>query len=264
MLKQTLLVCSILSVAGAAAASDITNPFYLARKGEVGFITSAALERMVEKNEFDYTKSNQKILKEEIRYGFTDSLALIGSVGNTWDRWKGNWDVPAWESRTDNENINWSAGLGWNVLSGPTRLQVSAQYGQDRLKNFDGEYKYVTGDMKLGYQFARVLPYVTGGIEIPVAQKSGRKGYAGDKFIYNTKAGIYQGKCEVWSLDTGVRMTYDENREARVVTAEAEASVYLTSSIALGVYGTYALDGKAKYDTEIFDKSVGLRLRMFF
>lgn len=264
MLKQTLLALGILSVAGTAAASDVTNPFYLARKGQFGFITSAGLERVVEKNRFDYSKSNQLFVKEDLRYGITDSVALIGSVGNTWDRWKANWDIPAYASRRDNENINWAAGLGWNVFSGPARWQLSAQYGQDRLKNFSGEYKYATAETKVGYQFKRALPYVTGGVEIPLFQKSGRKGIAGDKFIYNAKAGVYQGACEVWSLDTGVRLTYDENREARIVTAEAEASYYLTDNITLGVFGTYALDGRAKYGTDIYDKSAGIRLRMFF
>ncbi|MBQ3696219.1 MAG: hypothetical protein II938_04575 [Alphaproteobacteria bacterium] len=265
MLKQTLLAFSILSVAGAAAAADITNPFYVvSEQGEIGFITSASARKVVEKGDFDRSKSTQYALQEEVRVGLTDSLALVGTVGNTWDRWKSNWDRQAWRRNRDNENINWSAGMAWNITTGPARWQVSGKYGQDRLKNFDGEYKYVAGETKLGYQFKRALPYVTGGIEVPVGQKSGLKGFAGDKFTYNAKAGVYQGKCEVWALDTGVRLTYDENREARVVTAEAEASYYITPKIALGVYGTYALDGRAKYGTDIYDKSVGARLRMFF
>ena len=167
-------------------------------------------------------------------------------------------------STLDRENIAWSAGLGWNILSGPTRWQMSVLYGQDRLKDFDGEYKYVAADTKFGYQFERVLPYISGGMEIPVAQKSGIKGIAGDKFLYNVKAGIYQGKCEVWALDTGVRVNYDENREARKIVAEAEASYYLGPKSSIGVYGTYTLDGKSKYDTDIYDKSVGVRLKLFF
>jgi len=265
MLKQTLLASSLLCIAGTAVAADVTNPFYLtSEKGEIGFITSAEIKNITEKNEYGYySKSRQKILKEDMRYGITDSLALIGSIGNTWDRWKGSWDNPD-KARRDNENINWSAGLGWNVFSGPARWQLSAQYGQDRLKNFDGEYKYVSAETKLGYQFKTFLPYVTGGVEIPVGQKSGIKGIAGDKFIYNAKAGVYQGKCEVWALDAGVRLTYDENRESRVVTAEAEASYYITPKATIGVYGTYALDGRAKYDVDIYDKSAGIRLRLFF
>ena len=100
---------------------------------------------------------------------------------------------------------------------------------------------------------------MSGSVEIPVAQKS-----AGDKFIYNARAGIYQGKCEVWALDTGLRLTYDENVEARYVTADAEASYYITPKTTLGIYGSYMLDGRQKGGTDVYDKTAGLRLRMFF
>ena len=264
MLKQCLFVLSSLFVAETVMATDITNPFYLPYQKQVGFITSAAAKRVVDKNKFVKDKSSQVFVKEDVQIGLTDSVALIGSIGNTWERWKGGLNGNVWQKERDNENFAWDAGLAWNVLQGPTRLQVSGKYGQDRLKNFDGEYKYIASEMKIGYQFDRVLPYVTGGVEIPVGQKSGRKGIAGDKFIYNTKAGIYQGSCELWSLDTGVRLTYDENREARVITAEAEASYYVTPSIAVSVFGTYALDGLSKYDMKIYEKSLGGRLRLFF
>lgn len=268
MLKRALLAFSILSVAGTAMAEDITNPFYLPYQWQFGSITSASVESLVIKNSNAYIKSNKKLLQEDIQLGLTDSLALIGGVGNLWDRWKGTpetfFGAPLGKSIHDRENIFWHAGLAWNALSGPTRLQFSAEYGQDRWKNYDGEYKYALGEAKLGYQFQRVLPYVMGSVEIPIGQKSGTKGIAGDKFIYNTKAGIYQGKCEVWALDTGLRLRYDENTETRMIAAEAEASYFLTSKATLGVYGSYALDGHSKYDLDVYDKSAGVRLRLFF
>lgn len=272
MLKKALLLFGTLSIAGSAVAADITNPFYLvSEQGEIGFIASADTRHIVEKNSEDYTKSHQFTSRGKIHFGLTDSLALIGSIGNTREAWKGKWAsygqdgyVPRFSVR-DHENLNWSAGLGWNIFSGPARWQISTVYGQDRLKNFDGEYKYVAAETKLGYQFKRILPYITGDIEIPIGQKSGRKGVAGDKFSYSTKAGIYQGKCEVWTLDTGIRLSYNENREARIVAAEGEASFYLTPKTAISIYGSYVLDGKAKYNMEIDDdRSVGLKLRLFF
>lgn len=268
MLKQTLLAFSILAIAGSAAAADVTNPFYVAMKGQVGSVTTASLQRNVIKNSREYTKSNSVLALEEVQVGLSDSWAIVGSVGNTWDRWKGNWvdDTGAMRSFRDNENIQWSAGLVWNVLRDKTKWQLSAKYGQDRAKNFSGEYKYTTVGTKFGYQFQRVLPYVAGDVEFPLFQKAGVDGNLplGNKFIYNAKAGIYQGKCEVWALDTGVRMTYNENNEMRVITAEAEASYYLTPFTTIGIFGTYALDGKAKHKSDVYDKSVGARLRMYF
>ncbi len=268
MFKKFLMISSILVVSSAVMAEDVANPFYLARKGQVGSITSVGVQRLVSKNKGSYLKSNRLLAKEDIQVGVIDSLAVVGSFGNTWDKWKGTpgkfLAQPAQKSVRDNENILWNAGLAWNALSGPVRLQVSARYGQDRLKNFDGEYKYVSGEAKLGYQFQKAMPYITGAVEIPVGQKSGTKGIAGDKFIYNTKAGVYQGQCEVWALDTGLRLSYDENTEERIVAAEAEASYYLTPTTTLGIYGSYALDGRAKYGRDVYDKSAGVRLRMFF
>ncbi len=263
MFKKTLLTFSILSVAGAAAAADITNPFYLPQENQIGSITSVAAKRNVIKDSEESWKSRQIIATEEVQYGLTDSLALTATFGNTFEKWTMTGDFGK-ESETVNKNFQWSVGAAYNILTGPARLQIAAEYGQDQFKNFDGEYKYALGEVKLGYQFKRALPYVTGGVEIPVGQKDGLKGYAGDKLIYNTKVGVYQGSCEKWALDTGVRLTYDENTEGRAVNAEVEASYYLTKNIAASIYATYMLDGKAKYDTDIYDKSVGARLRMFF
>ena len=263
MLKQTFVTFMLL-VAGMVHAEDITNPFYLPDQKQVGLVTSAAVKRYVEKNATENAKSRRLLVKEDVQIGLTDSLALIGALGNIWDKWQASWDKPAWTTRTDWENFQWDAGLAWNVLKGPARLQVSAKYGQNRLQNFAGEYKYATGEVMFGYQFKRLLPYITGSIEVPIGQKSGLKGYAGDKLIYDTKVGVYQGSCEKWSLDTGVRLKYDENLESRTVLAEAEASYYLTPRISMGIYGSYMLDGRAKYGHNLYEKELGARLRLFF
>lgn len=268
MLKKFLMAFGMLVVAGSAAAEDITNPFYLPFQGQFGSVTSASIEKFILKNDAAYVKSHKILAQEDIQFGLTDTLSFTAGIGNIWDWWKGTpkifLDGLAGRTMRDSENIFWNAGLAWDALSGPTRLQFAAQYGQNRWKNFDGEYKYVSGEARFGYQFKRVLPYITGAVEVPLWQKSGTKGIAGDKLIYNTKLGLYQGKCETWALDTGVRLKYDENAESRLISAEAEASYYLTPKASLGVYGTYALDGYSKYDLDVHDKSAGVRLRLYF
>ena len=57
---------------------------------------------------------------------------------------------------------------------------------------------------------------------------------------------------------------YDETDESRVVSYDLEASYHLTKNWAISAFGSYALDGQAKYDTEIHDKTIGLRLRTSF
>ena len=65
MLKQTLLAFSILAVAGTAAAADITNPFYLPQKGQLGSITTVGYDRNEIKNDVAYAKSHRLVAVEE-------------------------------------------------------------------------------------------------------------------------------------------------------------------------------------------------------
>lgn len=271
MLKQTLIALGIVAISGVASAADITNPFYLPAKGQIGSITSVDFTRTQYKNKFSMSeKSYETDLSEELQFGLTDNLALIGKVGNVfaklkeiiWDR-----DTNTILAGTDKEdkNINWEGGLAWNIFSQAFKLQAKLVYGQDPSVNrFDegfGLYKYVGGAIKTGYQFKTMLPYIEVGEELPIGQKKGA-----DKPTYTAKAGLYQGKCEVWGLDTGIRYIHDENTytEGTAYNAEAEASYYLTKQVAVGVYGSYTLKGRAKVDADVHSKTVGARLRWFF
>ena len=269
MLKQTLIALGVLAVAGTAIAEDITNPFYLPQKGQMGSITSTDFTRFQYKNSKDENnipsyKSYNTNLTEELQYGLTDTLALIANVGNTFSKDKfGYADLP-WTNKVD-KNIAWETGLAWNILNKAFKVQAALLYGQDQVINRYntgfGEYKYVEGDIKAGYQFDKMLPYVELGEQLPIAQKIGV-----DKPIYTAKIGLYQGQCETWALDTGIRATHDSNTDEKSViySVEAEASYYLTKKSAISVYGTYGLRGYAKTNADLYNKSVGVRLRWFF
>lgn len=271
MLKQTLVALGILAIAGTASAADITNPFYLPTKGQIGSITSIDYTRSQFKDKFSGSESSHETnLSEELQYGLTDDVALVAKVGNIFSKLKeAFWDDDdnTFVNRKDKEdtNINWEGGFAWNILNKAFKLQTKLVYGQDpsvnRFNSGFGEYKYVTGTVKAGYQFKKVLPYVEVAEEFPIGQKKGA-----DKPTYTAKAGLYQGKCEVWSLDTGIRYVHDENTytEGTAYVAEAEASYYLTKKVAVGLYGSYALKGRAKVSADYRSKSVGARLRWFF
>lgn len=276
MLKQTLIALSVLTVAGTASAADITNPFYLPTKGQIGSITSADYTRNQYKDKFSGKETTYSTnLSEELQYGLTDNIALVANVGNIFAKLKEAFldDRDILGSKTDKEdkNINWEAGFAWNIFSQAFRLQAQVMYGQDpavnRFNKGAGEYKYVTGTIKTGYQFKTMLPYIEVGEQLPIGQKKGNDERIGaDKPVYTAKIGLYQGKCETWALDTGIRYTHDENTdiEGTTYTAEVETSYYLAKNTSIGVYGTYALKGKAKVDADIHNKSIGARLRWFF
>ena len=266
MLKQTLIALGVIAVAGTAAAADITNPFYLPTKGQVGSITSAEFSRYQYKNSHDLDDSAVRFygttVNEELQYGLTDSLALVANVGNTFEKFN---DMYAKYSDKEDKNIAWEAGFAWNILNKAFKLQASLVYGQNQLTNRYsegfGEYKYVEGTIKAGYQFDKMLPYVELGEQLPIGQKKGM-----DKPVYTGKVGLYQGQCETWGLDTGIRVTHDENTEYEATTysAEAEASYYLTKKSAISVYGSYTFKGDAKTQADVYDKAAGIRLRWFF
>ena len=258
MLKQTLLAFTVLGFAGTAAAADITNPFFLPKALHVASVTSATFDRAQIKGDLGNDRIYGKAIEEKLQFGILNNLAIIGGIEKDWAREK---DLTLNASEKYHNDLDWEAGLAWNILTCKTKLQVSSVYGQEA-PGVKGTYKYFDTQVKLGYQFQKFLPYVTFNVHTPVAQTE--EGHE-DSWSYNGKVGVYQGKCGVWSLDTALAWAFDRtDRHARTLSAEAEASYYLTENVTVGVYGSYMLDGKAKGNADVYDKTVGARLRLYF
>lgn len=258
MLKQTLLAFTVLGFAGTAAAADITNPFFLPEGGHLSSVTSAEFSEDTSKGSVWNDRAYTKTATEELAFGIVNNLALIGSLEKDWTKYKDRTFGATWKDKND---LDWTAGLAWNILHCNTKLQVSSVYGQDD-PGVKGTYKYFDTTVKLGYQFKTWLPYAVFGVHTPVAQthedRTNRWAYAG-------KVGVYQGKCGVWALDTGLAVNFDRQDHSRYLTAEAEASYYLTKNMTVGVYGSYLLDAKEKAGSgDTYGKSVGARLRLYF
>ena len=272
MLKQTLLAFTVLGFAGSAAAADITNPFFLPESLHVNSITSFDFSRTqakstVDPENFDNEREYTKVATEQLKFGILNNLAIIGEVSKIWGRWKDR-DEDA-ESGKWHNDLNWNAGLAWNILHCDAKLQLSSVYGQEAPgRTMSGSYKYFDTEVKAGYQFKTFLPYVSFKVHTPVAQtKLAEDDGIGhqDRWSYSGKVGVYQGKCGTWSLDTALAWAFNRtDAHSRTLSAEAEASYYLTKNMTLGVYGSYMLDGKAKDQTDLYGKSVGARLRLYF
>ncbi len=257
MLKQTLLAFTVLGFAGTAAAADITNPFFLPESLHVASVTSGSFTEGAYKDGGFSERTYTKAVTEELAFGIVNNLAIIGGIEKDWTKWK---DRTFGISDKDKNDLDWEAGLAWNILHCDTKLQLSSVYGQED-PGVKGTYKYFDTELKLGYQFEKFLPYISGSVVTPVAQtRDGRT----NRWNYTTRVGVYQGKCGVWSLDTGVAVNFDRADHSRYVTADAEASYYLTKNMTLGVYGSYLLDGKEKGNPDVYGKSVGARLRLYF
>ena len=270
MLKQTLLAFTVLGFAGSAAAADITNPFFLPESLHVSSVTSASFSERdyKDKNWFKALRTYTKAATEQLAFGVLNNLAVIGSLAKDWNKEKdreGTFDT--WKYKND---LDWTAGLAWNILHCNTKLQLSSVYGQITPNHWSkGTYKFFDTEVKFGYQFKTVLPYATFGVHTPVAQTT--KGYSADRVFngkdrwnYNGKIGLYQGKCGVWALDTALAVDFNRQSHSRRLTAEAEASYYLTKNATLGIYGSYLLDAHVKSDPKVHEKTAGARLRLYF
>ena len=261
MFKKTLLLTAVLSLVGTAFAADITNPFYLPNKGQVVSTTSGGFNLMQYKNSNENVKLYNTTLQEQLQLGMSNNFTLWGYIGNTFNKSKYISELLSFSNKQD-ENLNWGAGLTWNIWDKTLKVQAFLGYNQDKLYNADGEFKYLSGKIKFGYQLKTMLPYVEISEELPIAQV---KNNGIDKPVYSAKIGLYQGELESWGLDTGLRAIHNENEiKSTIYDAQAEASYYLTKNTAISIYGTYTLTGKAKNRTDIYSKSVGLRLRLLF
>ena len=253
MLKQTLLAFTVLGFAGTAAAADITNPFFLPKALHVNSITSGSFTKATYKGDGWADRGYIKQAAEQLQFGILNNLAVIGGIEKYWSKSKGGFKY--------HNDLDWDAGLAWNIVDCNAKVQLSSVYGQEAPGRTKGTYKYFDTALKLGYQFKTFMPYVSLNVVTPVAQTS-----RDNRWNYTGRVGVYQGKCEVWSLDTGLAMNFDRADHSHDFTADAEASYYLTKNVTLGVYGSYLLDRQEKFDGDEHnhEKTVGARLRMYF
>ena len=262
MLRKSLIIFGGLAFSTFAVADDITNPFFLPKKMQLASVSSVGFDRSQQKNSASSLTAYNTLLQEELQFGLSDKLTLWGYFGNTFNKVKLS-DGADFLSHQKDKNLNWGAGVSWNILDKTFKLQASFGYHQDDLYAFNGDYKFATAKIKGGYQLESMLPYIEIAEELPIGQK---KDYDIDKPIYTAKVGLYQGELESWGLDTGLRVIHDENdnTESTFYNAEGELSYYLTPKATVGLYGSYTLSAKAKNQTDIYDKSIGLRFKWTF
>ncbi len=283
MLKQALLVAGVLSFAVSASALELTNPFYGPAKGGIASTTSYEFATGTVKQDGTRVKSYNHVVTEALSYGLTDSVSLDASVGNVFTKDTISSTVPGVSTPSvdermvrsgaelasigytdrDDKNIDFELGSTWNVLTGPTKVQVKGAYGQKE-SNSDynlGAYKYVKAGVKAGHTYGIYTPYVAGTVELPVFQNDD----ADNHVKYEGKAAVY-AYCPRMktAIDTGARVRYDETDKALTYTYDLEVSYFVTKNVAVSAFGSYVIDGQADESMDIYGNSVGARLRVAF
>lgn len=259
MLKKSLLALGVLSFAMPTLAADLTNPFYMPSYASVSSVTSLGYEKTQFRTLQNNNRAYRKNLTEDVAIGLTDNIALLGSIGNVWD--KSNYGGAF---RKENTNIDFTVGAKWNLLTyNLFNLQIHGVYGQ-RESWADvprhGTYKYISGGIKGGLDLNAFMPYASANMEVPVFQKHGIH----NENIYELKLGGYKMLQNDFAIDAGLRYTLHKDWDAKMWHMDAEVSYYITPNIATGVYGSYLIKGDMRHDQKAHGQTVGLRLRTSF
>ena len=246
-LKSVLLASAAVLFAGSAVAADLTNPFYLPGKGQMTSDTKIQYFR----EDMGEGKYDNYFASEELAYGLTDNLAIVGTIGNYFDH-EGEYN--------NSHNFDYEIGAKYNMEHGRIKAQVAASYYTFDPKSWYGHHdtdarwqKYINGEVKLGADMCDgLMPYAS-------YKFSGQIDEADRKFYQSAFLGVhkYAGK---WAADGGIRYDFEtDGRNENGVYAEAGADYYPMDKLAVGAFGDYGIGGEGTDDY-----TVGLRAKVLF
>ena len=245
-LKSVLLASAAVLFAGSAVAADLTNPFYLPGKGQM--TSDTKIEYFREKDGNGHY--DNYFASEELAYGLTDNLAIVGTLGNYFDH-EGEYN--------NSHNFDYEIGAKYNMEHGRIKAQVAASYYTYNPKSFLGHnldarwQKYINGEIKLGADMCDgLMPYAS-------YKFSGQIDEADREFNQSAFVGVhkYAGK---WAADGGIRYDFEtDGRNENGVYAEAGADYYPMDKLAVGAFGDYGIGGEGTDDY-----TVGLRAKVLF
>ena len=105
--RTMLLASAAVMFTSSAFAADITNPFFLPTQGKFLSDTSVEFSRYKSDNGVAEDVDKNLYANETLSYGLTDNLALVGSIGNTFDYNK--------DDRYNNDhNFDYMLGVKYN------------------------------------------------------------------------------------------------------------------------------------------------------
>lgn len=265
--RTMLLASAAVMFTSSAFAADITNPFFLPTQGKFLSDTKVEFSRAKMDNGTQEYADKGVYANETLAFGLTDNLALVGSIGNTFD-------INEDERLNNDHNFDYMLGVKYNHNFGKVLTQVGVSYftmdpqswyGQDYTEDNNGRWeKRVDAFVKVGYDMGCGLtPYTSFGVkgDVDVADRNQ---------TYSWFVGAHKMFDKV-ALDGGFRYDFgdysrydldgDEGRQEDLYFQLA-ADYYVTDNFTVGVYGDYNLLPEDK-DTE-YDYTVGLSAKVLF
>ncbi|MBO7244389.1 MAG: hypothetical protein J6V53_03815 [Alphaproteobacteria bacterium] len=281
MLKKTLLMLGVMSLATSAMAVESTNPFYVPAEG--GILSTTSYDYSTRTLKHDYAGIRAKVYShtatQTLEYGLSNAWSLGVTASNSWAKGTINGTISDYDydyevRGTDkkDKNINFEITSKYNLVSdGALKVQSLLAYGQEENHSYygffddldneqSGAYKYAKVGAKVGYKLGYWTPYLAGTVEVPVFQSQDDD----NELKYTGTAGLYSycPKMKV-SMDHQLGVEYDEYDETRLYTYGLEAAYHFTKNVALSAYGKYIIDGE-EHKEDIHGNQIGLRLRLGF
>lgn len=249
--KTILMATAAVLFTTQAMAEDITNPFFTPAKGQFTSDTSVGYAR--EKLDNDAV-SEGYAAAETLEYGITDEVSVNATIANMFDT----------QGQFNNDH-NFAYQLGAKYTNQYNRLwfqaavdyltyQPQSWYGRSATNEW---YKELGGEVKVGYEFCNgFTPYasymVRGNID------DGNR-----ELDQSVKAAVYQNFGK-YALDLGLRYNFNtDGKNTNDLWAEAKADYYLTDNLALGVFGSYQLDGTGTKEVD-YNYTAGAHVKVLF
>ncbi len=261
--RTMLLASAAVMFTSSAFAADITNPFFLPTQGK--FLSDTSVEFSREKWEGEEGGASKDLYANEtLAFGLTDNLAIVGSIGNTFDY---NKDA----NLNNDHNFDYELGVKYNHNFGKVLTQVGVSYytydpqsfyGQNwGVDNEDGDdrwEKQINAHVMLGYAMdCGLTPYTSFSVNADIDEDNNEQAYSW--FVGAHKM------FEKVALDGGFRYEFgDEEWEGNNenLYVQAAADYYVRDNFTVGVYGDYNLLPEDK-DTK-YDYTIGLSAKVLF
>jgi len=250
----------------------LANPFFQPKQGHFGSMTDLGWGR----NSYDFSinnlnptidttfpgafyegiagswKADQLFIKQDVSFGVTDTVAIIGSVRYEWDKYYMNWDNPVIpnDKNTDSGFNQWGIGLQWKFADNQDWIgYIAGFYQWNQIANA------FLADAKVGYKIANSTVYGLARLWSlgwkdnsygnGVVSDTGQVTYFAFKrdvtrsLYFEAGAGVYSELSDEWSVNAELIIgDYEWHTQAGI---NAAVFYQATQNFAIGVYGRMSI-----------------------
>ena len=252
--RTILMASAAVLLSTQAMAADITNPFFTPAKGEFTSNTEAGYFREKGTSRANGYVDEAWTAAETLEYGITDNVSVNATIANQFDT-SGEYN--------NDHNFMYRIGAKYNTRFNSVLFQASVDYMTYDEQDFIGGegdgtwYKELGAELKVGYELdCGLTPYASYAI-------SGNIDDGDRELEQSVKAAVYKN-FGAYALDLGLR--YDFNTDGdntNDLWVDAAADYYVTDNVAVGLFGSYRIDGSGDKYID-YSYNAGARVKVLF